>query len=226
MASSAVGDALSMSPCRAWRRAFCRGRRSLALAWLCGCAERRFRAFWHASAFVRRAALSGRGAASQAAAELRGRAALQLGRPAAIVRAKFARRTGRLSAASADSPPQEDFDVHYARFCARPRCAAATPTACSCRCCRSSLIFVIMYFLILRPQQKRVKDACRRWSRTSAAATPSSPRRAGRQGHKVVDDDQIEVEIADGVRMRQMRQMVTDVRAKGEPVEGRRGGAS
>ena len=36
---------------------------------------------------------------------------------------------------------------------------------------------------------------------------------------KVIDDDQIEVEIADGVRVRQMRQMVTDVRAKGEPVK-------
>jgi preprotein translocase subunit YajC len=36
---------------------------------------------------------------------------------------------------------------------------------------------------------------------------------------KVVDDDQIEVEIADGVRVRQMRSMVTEVRAKGEPVK-------
>ena len=36
---------------------------------------------------------------------------------------------------------------------------------------------------------------------------------------KVVDDDQIEVELAEGVRVRQMRAMVTDVRAKGEPVK-------
>ena len=36
---------------------------------------------------------------------------------------------------------------------------------------------------------------------------------------KVVDDDQIEIELADGVRVRQMRQMVSDVRAKGEPVK-------
>jgi preprotein translocase subunit YajC len=36
---------------------------------------------------------------------------------------------------------------------------------------------------------------------------------------KVIDDDQIEIEIADDVRIRQMRQMVTDVRAKGEPVK-------
>ena len=36
---------------------------------------------------------------------------------------------------------------------------------------------------------------------------------------KVVDDDQIEIEIADGVRIRHMRSMLTDVRAKGEPVK-------
>ena len=36
---------------------------------------------------------------------------------------------------------------------------------------------------------------------------------------KVVDDDQIEVEIAEGVRVRQVRAMVSDVRAKGEPVK-------
>jgi preprotein translocase subunit YajC len=36
---------------------------------------------------------------------------------------------------------------------------------------------------------------------------------------KVIDDDQIEVEIAENVRVRQARQMISDVRAKGEPVK-------
>ena len=36
---------------------------------------------------------------------------------------------------------------------------------------------------------------------------------------KVIDDDQIEVEVAEDVRVRQMRSMVADVRAKGEPVK-------
>jgi preprotein translocase subunit YajC len=36
---------------------------------------------------------------------------------------------------------------------------------------------------------------------------------------KVVDDDQVEMEIADGVRVRQLKSMVTDVRAKGEPAK-------
>jgi preprotein translocase subunit YajC len=36
---------------------------------------------------------------------------------------------------------------------------------------------------------------------------------------KVIDDDHIEVEVADGVRVRHVRAMVSDVRAKGEPVK-------
>jgi preprotein translocase subunit YajC len=35
----------------------------------------------------------------------------------------------------------------------------------------------------------------------------------------VVDDDQVEIEIADGVRVRQVKSMIADVRAKGEPVK-------
>ncbi len=81
------------------------------------------------------------------------------------------------------------------------------------------LIFVIMYFLILRPQQKRVKlhqEMVKNVRRGDTVVTTG-----GLVGKvtKVVDDDQIEVEIADGVRIRQMRQMLSDVRAKGEPVK-------
>jgi preprotein translocase subunit YajC len=36
---------------------------------------------------------------------------------------------------------------------------------------------------------------------------------------KVVDDDQVEIEIADGVRVRQMKSMVSEVRTKSEPVK-------
>jgi preprotein translocase subunit YajC len=36
---------------------------------------------------------------------------------------------------------------------------------------------------------------------------------------KVIDDEQVEVELADEVRVRQMRSMLSDVRAKGEPVK-------
>jgi preprotein translocase subunit YajC len=81
------------------------------------------------------------------------------------------------------------------------------------------LIFVIMYFLILRPQQKRAKqhqDMVKNVRRGDTVIT-----NGGLVGKvtKVVDDDQIEIEIADDVRIRQMRGMLAEVRAKGEPVK-------
>ncbi len=81
------------------------------------------------------------------------------------------------------------------------------------------LIFVIMYFLILRPQQKRVK--AHREMVTNVRRGDTVVTSGGLVGKvtKVIDDDQIEVEIADGIRVRQMRSMVSDVRAKGEPVK-------
>jgi preprotein translocase subunit YajC len=80
------------------------------------------------------------------------------------------------------------------------------------------LIIVMMYFLILRPQQKRMRehtDLVKNLRRGDTVVTSG-----GLVGKvtKVVDDEQIEVEIADGVRVRQVRSMVTGVRAKGEPV--------
>ena len=81
------------------------------------------------------------------------------------------------------------------------------------------LIIVIMYFLILRPQQRRVKqhqEMVKALRRGDSVVT-----NGGLVGKvtKVVDDDQVEVEIADGVRVRQMRSMISEVRAKSEPVK-------
>ena len=81
------------------------------------------------------------------------------------------------------------------------------------------LIFVIMYFLILRPQQKRVKmhqEMVKNVRRGDTVVT-----NGGLIGKvtKVIDDDQIEIEIADEVRIRQLRAMLSEVRAKGEPVK-------
>jgi preprotein translocase subunit YajC len=76
-----------------------------------------------------------------------------------------------------------------------------------------------MYFLILRPQQKRVKDASGNGQERRRGDTIVTNGGLIGKVTKVIDDDQIEIEIADGVKIRQMRQMVTDVRAKGEPVK-------
>jgi preprotein translocase subunit YajC len=81
------------------------------------------------------------------------------------------------------------------------------------------LIFVIMYFLILRPQQKRAKqhqEMVKNLRRGDNVVTSG-----GLVGKvtKVVDEDQVEIEIADGVRVRQVKSMIADVRVKGEPVK-------
>jgi preprotein translocase subunit YajC len=82
-----------------------------------------------------------------------------------------------------------------------------------------ALIFVIMYFLILRPQQKKLKDHNEVVKNLRRGDTVITSGGLVGKVTKVVDDEQIEVEISDGVRVRQMRQMVSGVRTKGEPVK-------
>jgi preprotein translocase subunit YajC len=81
------------------------------------------------------------------------------------------------------------------------------------------LIVVIMYFLVLRPQQQRVKQHQAMVKALRRGDTVITNGGLIGKVVKVVDDDQIEIEISDGVRVRQMRSMVSEVRAKGEPVK-------
>ena len=81
------------------------------------------------------------------------------------------------------------------------------------------LIIGIMYFLMIRPQQKRLKEHQAMVANIRRGDTVVTSGGLVGKVTKVVDDDQIEFEISDGVRVRQMRQMVSDVRAKGEPVK-------
>ena len=79
------------------------------------------------------------------------------------------------------------------------------------------LIFVIMYFLILRPQQKRVKahqEMVKNVRRGDTVVT-----NGGLIGKvtKVVDDNELEVDIG-GVKVTALRSTIADVRVKGEPV--------
>lgn len=81
------------------------------------------------------------------------------------------------------------------------------------------LIFVIMWFLIIRPQQRRARehqDMIKAVRRGDTVVTSGGI--VGRVT-KVTDDPEIEVEIADGVRVRLVRTMVSEVRSKGEPVK-------
>ncbi|ANK72315.1 preprotein translocase subunit YajC [Ensifer adhaerens] len=81
------------------------------------------------------------------------------------------------------------------------------------------LIFVVMYFLIIRPQRaqmKRREELLKNIRRGDQVVTGG-----GIVGKvtKVVDDSELEVEIADGVKIRVVRSGVSEVRVKGEPVK-------
>lgn len=79
------------------------------------------------------------------------------------------------------------------------------------------LIFVVFYFLLIRPQQKKLKShkemlsALRRGDRVVTGG--------GIIGTitKVVDDNEVLLEIAEGVRVRVQRPMISGVLAKTEP---------
>ena len=81
------------------------------------------------------------------------------------------------------------------------------------------MIIGIMYFMMIRPQQKRLKEHRDMVANIRRGDTVVTSGGLVGKVTKVVDDDQIEFEISDGVRVRQMRQMISGVRAKGEPAK-------
>lgn len=86
------------------------------------------------------------------------------------------------------------------------------------------LIFVVFYFLLIRPQQKKQKthremlEALHRGDRIVTAG--------GLVGTitKVLSDTELTVEISEGVKVRVMRGMVSDVIAKTEARTSAEGG--
>lgn len=82
------------------------------------------------------------------------------------------------------------------------------------------LIFVIMYFLVIRPQQRRLRTHREMLGSLRRGDTVVTTGGIIGKITKVMDDQEIELQIADNVRVRVARGMVSDVRAKGEPVAG------
>lgn len=98
--------------------------------------------------------------------------------------------------------------------------AAATPDAnLMLQILPFVLIFVIMYFLILRPQQQKAKEHQNLIKNVRRGDTVVTSGGVVAKVTKVIDDEHVEIEIADNVRVRQLRQMIAAVRAKGEPAK-------
>ena len=81
------------------------------------------------------------------------------------------------------------------------------------------LVMVIMWFLIIRPQQRRVKEHQEMVKNVRRGDTIVTTGGILGKVTKVTEDAEIEVEIADGVRVKVVRSMLAEVRAKGEPVK-------
>ncbi len=80
------------------------------------------------------------------------------------------------------------------------------------------LIFVVFYFLLIRPQQKKMKD-----HKAALGAIRRSDKVVTGGGiigtvTKVVDDNEVDVEIADGIKVRVQRSLISSVLSKTEPV--------
>ncbi len=80
------------------------------------------------------------------------------------------------------------------------------------------LIFVVFYFLLIRPQQKRQKE--HRSMVTNLRRGDRVVTGGGFVGQvtKVLNDNEVQVEIAEGVRVKVVRSTITSVLDRSEPV--------
>ncbi|KZY03371.1 MULTISPECIES: preprotein translocase subunit YajC [unclassified Sulfitobacter] len=81
------------------------------------------------------------------------------------------------------------------------------------------LIFAIMYFLLIRPQQKKLKD-----HQAMVAALRRGDQVVTQGGIigkvvKVKDDGELEVEVAEGVKVRVVQSTIATVLSKTEPAK-------
>ncbi|WP_417457366.1 preprotein translocase subunit YajC [Kordiimonas sp.] len=81
------------------------------------------------------------------------------------------------------------------------------------------LIIAVFWFLILRPQNKKMKAHREMVNNVSRGDTVVTAGGLIGKVSKVKDDNEIEVELADGVRVRVVKSTLTDVRSKSEPAK-------
>jgi preprotein translocase subunit YajC len=79
------------------------------------------------------------------------------------------------------------------------------------------LIFVIMYFLIIRPQRQQLKKRGEMLAAIRRGDTVVTGGGLVGKVTKVIDDNELEVDLA-GMKVTALRATIADVRVKGEPV--------
>lgn len=81
------------------------------------------------------------------------------------------------------------------------------------------LIFLIMYVLIIRPQQKKVKEHQNMIANIRRGDVVITQGGIIGKVAKLKDDEEIELEVAEGVRLRIVKGTLAAVKSKTEPVE-------
>lgn len=79
------------------------------------------------------------------------------------------------------------------------------------------LIFVIMYFLIIRPQRTQLKKRAEMLAAIRRGDTVVTGGGLVGKVTKVIDDNELEVDLG-GAKVTALRSTIADVRIKGEPV--------
>jgi preprotein translocase subunit YajC len=80
------------------------------------------------------------------------------------------------------------------------------------------LIFVIMYFLIIRPQRAQLKKRQEMLSAVRRGDTVITGGGFVGKVTKVIDDHELEIDLGGGTKVTALRSTIADVRVKGEPV--------
>ncbi len=80
------------------------------------------------------------------------------------------------------------------------------------------LIFVVMYFLIIRPQRNAARKRAELLEAIRRGDTVVTGGGLIGKVTKVINDQELEVDLGNGVKVTALRATVADVRVKGEPV--------
>ena len=80
------------------------------------------------------------------------------------------------------------------------------------------LIFVIMYFLIIRPQRTQLKKRGEMLAAIRRGDTVVTGGGFVGKVTKVIDDNELEIDLGGGTKVTALRATIADVRVKGEPV--------
>lgn len=80
------------------------------------------------------------------------------------------------------------------------------------------LIFVIMYVMIIRPQRTQLKKRSEMLAAMRRGDTVVTGGGFVGKISKVVDDNELEVDLGNGLKVTALRSTIMDVRVKGEPI--------